>query len=320
MKISIAMATYNGEKYILEQLESFINQTKLPDELVISDDNSMDKTIEIIEKFQEYAPFPIKIYKNNKNLGYTQNFNRALEHCSNELIFLSDQDDVWFDNKIEYMVKLAKEYPKKDLFMNDAELVNEKLETSNLTKLEQIKNAGFQENHFVMGCCIAVRKSYLDMILPIPDGFKGHDEWLVRLADVLELRLIDKKVLQYYRRHGENESQAVYNSLIKVKLQKVSLYEKIIAWLQFSKKDFYRGMLVHKTFFIQGVERLRKHPLYTQKTEKHLAQLQKDMEYIQQRYAILSTTQITERLHKAFLFYQSGRYGLKSFISDLIRK
>ena len=82
------MATYNGEEFILEQLESCANQTKLPDELVIADDCSTDRTLEIIEKFKKVAPFKIKVYSNKTNLGYTQNFNKAMKLCTNELIFL----------------------------------------------------------------------------------------------------------------------------------------------------------------------------------------------------------------------------------------
>ena len=134
MKISIAMATYNGQTFLLEQLQSFTEQTILPDEVVITDDCSSDKTVALINSFKKTAPFKIRVYSNEKNLGYTQNFNKALQLCTNDLIFLSDQDDVWLPTKIEYMLNLTLQYPDKDLFMIDAELVDDSLISSELTK------------------------------------------------------------------------------------------------------------------------------------------------------------------------------------------
>lgn len=314
------MATYNGEKYILEQLESFANQTTLPDELIITDDASTDKTLEIINIFKKTAPFEIKVYSNKENLNCTQNFNKALELCTNELIFLSDQDDVWFPNKIEYLVKLAKENKEKDIFMNDAELVDAELKSSGFTKQEQIKNAGFPETHLVMGCCSAVRKRFLTMILPIPKKFYGHDDWIVRLSDFLDLRIIDKTILQLYRRHGSNESQAVYNSLTKVVPKKNSIYIKMILWLNFSKKNFYREEINNKRLFIEGIERLTQHQAYTVKTDKLLNSMKNDLQLLEQRYDILLSKNIISQINQSISFYKTGKYSLKSLISDMIKK
>lgn len=213
MKISIAMATYNGENYILEQLESFVMQTRQPDELVITDDCSTDSTIDVLKNFQKNAPFTVKIYINESNLGYTQNFNKALLLCSGDLVFLSDQDDVWFDDKLEYMVNLLKQHVDQSVFMCDAELTNEVLSPSGVTKQMQIKRLRGKLNGFVTGCCIMVKKDFLDQVLPIPEYFKGHDNWIVNLSDALNQRYVDSKVLQYYRRHGSNESISLSNTI-----------------------------------------------------------------------------------------------------------
>ena len=101
MKVSIALATYNGAKYLKQQLDSFQAQTCLPDELVVCDDCSKDNTVEILEEFKETASFIVIIIQNESNLGYTGNFEKAISLCSGNLIFISDQDDVWFNNKIE---------------------------------------------------------------------------------------------------------------------------------------------------------------------------------------------------------------------------
>ena len=139
IKTSIAMATYNGASYIKDQLESFKKQTLLADELIICDDGSKDNTIKIIKSFQKHSPFDVKLYINDKRLGYGQNFGKALSLCSGDLIFLSDQDDVWFKNKIEEMVNIVKHTPDKYFFMNDTILTDENLKPSKITKLRQIK-------------------------------------------------------------------------------------------------------------------------------------------------------------------------------------
>ena len=104
MKVSIALASYNGGAYILDQLKSFTTQSKLPDEVIVSDDCSTDNTVELIKKFAINAPFEIKIYVNESNIGYSRNFNNALSKTTGDLIFLSDQDDVWFNTKTEEVI------------------------------------------------------------------------------------------------------------------------------------------------------------------------------------------------------------------------
>ncbi|HIE59179.1 MAG TPA: glycosyltransferase, partial [Hydrogenothermaceae bacterium] len=94
MRISIALATYNGDTYLQDQLNSYIAQERLPDEMVVCDDVSKDETVAILEAFQKVAPFEVQIIKNETNLGYTKNFEKALSLCSGDIVFFSDQDDV----------------------------------------------------------------------------------------------------------------------------------------------------------------------------------------------------------------------------------
>lgn len=216
MKISIAMATYNGEKYIQEQLDSFLVQTRLPDELIVTDDCSSDSTEEIVKNFAAQAPFRVLFQRNEKNLGYCGNFNQALMRTTGDLVFLSDQDDVWFPNKIETMVGLAENNQDMLVLMNDAELTDGELNPVGLTKLGQIKSAGLSQKSYVMGCCCAVRRDLLDICMPIPEGFRGHDNWLVEFADGLDAKYVDHTVLQYYRRHESNESQFIANRTVKI--------------------------------------------------------------------------------------------------------
>lgn len=100
MKISIAMATYNGAKYLQEQLDSFVTQTRQPDELVVCDDGSSDATVEILRHFAAGAPFAVEIHENEVNLSHAKNFEKALSLCGGDVIFFSDQDEVWFPEKV----------------------------------------------------------------------------------------------------------------------------------------------------------------------------------------------------------------------------
>ena len=216
MKNSIAMATYNGAEYLQAQLQSFIDQTRQPDELIITDDCSTDETEAIVRDFAQTAPFKVLFSRNEQNLGYCGNFNAALMKTTGDLVFLSDQDDVWFPEKIEHMVSVAERNPDALVLMNDAALTDGELNEVGLTKLGQIRSAGISMDGFVMGCCCGIQRDLLDLCMPIPAGFKGHDNWIVWLAEGLGGKIVDDKVLQYYRRHESNESQFIANRTTKV--------------------------------------------------------------------------------------------------------
>ena len=123
MKISIAMATYNGARFLPEQLDSFSRQTRLPDELVVSDDGSQDETVAILEEFRARAPFVVRIVHNSERGGHAQNFGFALSHCTGDLISISDQDDVWKPEKIAWVDAIASHFPLVDCFLNEQGIV-----------------------------------------------------------------------------------------------------------------------------------------------------------------------------------------------------
>ncbi|WP_027715120.1 glycosyltransferase family 2 protein [Desulfuromonas sp. TF] len=215
MKVSIALAAYNGGAYLAEQLESFAAQTRLPDELVVVDDGSRDGTPDIVRAFAARAPFPVKLVENAENLGYAQNFGKALSLCSGDLLFMSDQDDVWFDRKIEIVADLASRNPGAACLMNDALLTDGELVPAGVSKLGQIRAAGLPDTAFVMGCCAALRRELLDILLPIPEKSPSHDNWLVEVADLFGLTHRCEEPLQYYRRHGANTSNFFVNETQK---------------------------------------------------------------------------------------------------------
>ncbi len=100
-RISIALCTYNGERFLNQQLASMAQQTRLPDELVVCDDRSTDRTLTMVREFAASAPYPVRIFQNEQNLGFAANFERAIRLCQGNLIALSDQDDIWYPIRLQ---------------------------------------------------------------------------------------------------------------------------------------------------------------------------------------------------------------------------
>ena len=96
LRFSVALCTYDGARYLTDQLDSFISQVRRPDELIICDDASTDESLDIIMSFAMHAPFPVRIYRNEHNLGFIKNFEKAIQLCDGDIIALADQDDVWY--------------------------------------------------------------------------------------------------------------------------------------------------------------------------------------------------------------------------------
>ena len=231
MKISVCMATYNGEKYIKEQLDSILCQIVENDEVIISDDSSTDNTVEIINAFNDDR---IKIYKNEKEKGYTRNFENALEKASGDIIFLSDQDDIWIEDKVKKMTEILENY---DFVVSDNSIVNENLEVINKSHFEVYKTGrGFIKNLLLpryVGACMAFKRNVLEKSLPFPDNAKlcPHDYWISLIAEMyFKSYKLDEQLL-LYRRHGANAStggEKSKNSLIhKVKVRIYTLIHLI---------------------------------------------------------------------------------------------
>lgn len=216
MKISIAMATYNGAKYLREQLDSFATQTRLPNELIVCDDCSLDETVTILEDFAATAPFEVKIVQNERNLGFVQNFGKALSLCSGDVVFLSDQDDWWFPEKIKTQVEYLDENPSCMVAICDQEICDGDLKRSGRTKLGNIRGSAHHDSSFNTGCCMVLRRQFLRLVLPIPDGEPAHDTWIGRLSTALQVRAIVERPLQLYRRHDNNASHWIMSRTSKV--------------------------------------------------------------------------------------------------------
>src|ERR1051326_9204347 len=139
MNLSIALCTYNGAVYLKEQLESIAAQTRRPDELVISDDQSTDNTLRVIEEFAPTAGFPVRLSVNESNLGTPKNFEKAISLCRGDVIVLSDQDDVWHPDKLESVERVFESKPQLSLVFSNAELVDETLRLYDETLFDMVQ-------------------------------------------------------------------------------------------------------------------------------------------------------------------------------------
>lgn len=213
MKISVAICTYNGEKYIEEQLDSILNQKVSVDEIVVCDDLSTDKTWEILNNYKLKYPEIFKIFKNEKTLKSVKNFEKAIKLCTHEIIFLSDQDDYWYPQKTEIFVSKFKENPEMLGYCSNGYLMDENSDimTEYFTKWDVYekylednpKNDNFnfltQKGNFSTGATMAVRADFAKSILPVPilENFH-HDEWLTLLATIPgKMGFISQKLINY---------------------------------------------------------------------------------------------------------------------------
>lgn len=211
------MATYNGSKYIQIQLRSILGQLGPDDELVIVDDASTDNTVELIKGFNDPR---IRLYRNQVNLGAVQTFDRALHLVQGDLIFLSDQDDRWYDNKVTRIKTLFSSLDV-DLIVHDARVTDgERIIDESLFHLcnsspSVIRNI-VSSTH--TGCCMVLKKNVLDSVLPIPLK-KGifHDAWIGIMAGCLGYKKIFlTEPLIDYRRHGANVSTMKRRSIFQI--------------------------------------------------------------------------------------------------------
>lgn len=218
--ISIAMATYNGEEYIREQLDSIAAQTVPPLELVVCDDGSSDRTVEIIEEFAATAPFPVRLYRNGVNLGYADNFLKAASLCRGQWIAFSDQDDVWFGTKLERVQEVIMGYAEDELVMigHSSLLADENLNRTgqrfpDYKRDTYVKN-GAQFGFFsIYGFSMISRATILrdfDVTLR-PRGewlHLSHDQWLGMLANAVGDIAYISEPLAIWRRHDLSLTRA----------------------------------------------------------------------------------------------------------------
>lgn len=218
-RISVAIATFNGEKYIFEQISSILHQLSANDEIIVSDDHSTDNTLGIINQFNDSR---IKIISNIKEKGYTSNFENALMHCKGDYIFLSDQDDVWYDSKVDICMKYLE---NADFVVSNCKVSDECLniihESFFKFRNSYYSLAGNVIKFSFLGCSFAFKKEILSKALPFPANrmLCTHDNWLYLIGAFYFKSEVILEPLFIYRRHISNASLGGAKSPLKIHIK-----------------------------------------------------------------------------------------------------
>ena len=257
---SVALCTYNGERFLSQQLESLAAQTVLPDELVICDDASSDGSIRILEVFAKNAPFIVRIFKNPKNLGYIKNFEQAIGLCSMDVIFLCDQDDYWESEKLNQVLKVFDTeedvgmvlHGFRKIDLNGAPYIEAEekygVNQINANQLDEVFRSNSIEVFLLphsrawCGCMTAFRRKFNNIIIPIFPG-KGHDDWILKvIAPLSEIRFLSDPLVRYRIHAWNNNSHEIGGKNLKYFLQRFLLRMNAL-WRGHSKRNFYRLLI-----------------------------------------------------------------------------
>lgn len=204
---TVCIATYNGASYIVEQLQSILSQLDPEDEVLIGDDGSTDATLDLVRHVGDPR---VTIFVNDKNLGHVRNFESLIERAQGNIIFLSDQDDVWFPNKYSFIVKFFGDNKTTSVFHHallkmdgDGELIDLINNPIAQWRLRHPLCAQLTKS-YVFGCCLAFRSDVKDILLPFPRSVYAHDHWIALVAAFLGGFYHYDEPLLRYRVHGKN--------------------------------------------------------------------------------------------------------------------
>lgn len=236
-KISVALCTYNGEKYLREQLESIFQQTLPVHEIILCDDGSKDRTLDIAKEFIGRKSIDFQIFSNEKNLGSTKNFEACALKCTGDIIFFADQDDRWLPNKVNRTLEMFDMHPEWQAVFSNAEIIDSNGKQKGKTSFESIEfTEKAQENwragkafdillrgYVVTGATLAVRSKVIDKLFPTPDLFPEliHDGWAAMyLAAFNQIGFTNECLIEY----REHESQQVG---FRPNLNNVSIWNRL---------------------------------------------------------------------------------------------
>ena len=223
-KFSVAMCTYNGARFVAEQLDSIAAQTRTPDEMVVCDDRSTDATLECVREFARDAPFPVRLFENETNVGSTKNFERAIELCEGDFIAVTDQDDVWLPEKLKRLEQTFAN-GSTGLAFTDGDVVDENLRPLGQRVWQTIRFGEEEQRSFregrafavlldhnvVTGAAMALKAEFKKLILPFPDDLTHdgipvlHDWWAALLiAATSEVSFVPESLFKY-RQHSSQQ-------------------------------------------------------------------------------------------------------------------
>lgn len=313
------MCTCNGQKFLQEQLDSLLAQNRLPDELVVTDDASSDRTMELLERYQAVAPFEVTLVTNPVRLGPAGNFEKAISLCNGDFIALSDQDDVWMPDKLRELEDVLMNNKECPYVFSDALVVDESLNPLGYTMWNHVAFNPRRRETFlrgrqlevllkrnvVTGATLAFRAKLRHLILPIPQDWI-HDAWIALIASAAVGRgLFIEKPLLKYRQHT-NQAVGGRNSGLGHKIRKVVSRES-------GKYPPDPGK------YFEALERLQKHGTLEQQAEfmirAKIRHLEKRKACRKAPFPIRLAMSMNEALHGRYHVYSAG---WKSLLEDLL--
>jgi glycosyltransferase involved in cell wall biosynthesis len=321
-RISVAMCTYNGEKYLREQLQSIAAQTRLPDELVICDDGSTDLTAAIVDEFSISVPFPVRFIRNPENLGSTKNFEKAISLCTGDLIALSDQDDIWLPERLARQAEMMERDLALGGLFSDAELIDAKSALLGKCLWENIefsprRQKQFREGHetevflrkmAVTGATMMIRANLRRLFTPVPVIWV-HDSWIAWMLVVYsKLEMIDEPVIRYRLHSSQQIGVESLASTRSLPLKKRLEYDK--------REEPGRSLLAAQWF-----EELERHLTAVGGIKDHtlLGRLRQRIEFYHFR-ANVSTKKL-QRLAGILINarnYHNYEHGFKGLVRDIV--
>ncbi len=273
MKMSVAMCTYNGARFLDEQLHSLAAQHRPPDELVVCDDGSIDQTPEIIAEFAARAPFEVRFFRNEKNLGPVRNFEKAIGLCQGDIITPCDQDDVWFPHKLQSLETIFNRHARVGLVFTALE-IGDDVWPPRPRSLWPPRAGAWRENIFgrryaqvgthrsfdvlmrhnlVTGASMAFRARFRELALPFaPDGILMHDAWIALVIAAVSGVRFDWRPSMQYRQHQEQHTKAfealsgqssrrIYYAAYILQLETLqSRLQNAVAWSDYGARDMER--------------------------------------------------------------------------------
>lgn len=301
MNTCVILCTFNGEKYIREQILSIINQTLRFDKMIIIDDASSDNTVKIIKQ-TIFGYNNIHLIQNAQNKGYIQNFTKAIEHRENNFIFFSDQDDIWDKYKIEKTINFLSNNPDIQVVFSDGYIINNK-------KLSLWSNFKFDyhddcetifqkllHHDFLTGAAMCAKTSFLEKAMPIPQGFY-HDKWFALCAAISNsLGLINEKLIGYRVHNAQNTGLKTTGIFKKIKKSNTINIEKEIIKLKELEYKFKNYSTVENLILLKN------------KIKFFEARLNYPSNFLTRSLLIL----------KNYEFYFTFSSGLNSLIKDLL--
>lgn len=200
------MATYNGEKYIEEQIDSIMRQISAEDEVIISDDGSKDNTVLIIERMKE--KYPQIMFVEGPRKGYSCNFGNAMKYATGDIVLISDQDDIWHEKKVEYIKDTFAQNPTCTTVMHKMNTFR-KGNDSITNEIEVGYRGGMLRNWIkscYWGCCMGVKREFIESFLPFRDYCVGYDQLIGLISEKYGKTVFINEKLIFHRLHEENTS------------------------------------------------------------------------------------------------------------------